>query len=121
MKLSPHCPIKFGFGKDCSSPPEVTDEATSSVKEGFYSPSFDDLLWMFHRRWEPEKGTMVKATLMIVHGTVDHSGVYAELAKALATSGIAVFAMDMRGWGLSDGESMYIDDMDTFVSDVVAL
>jgi acylglycerol lipase len=58
---------------------------------------------------------------MIIHGTVDHSGAYAELAQRLALAGVAVFAMDMRGWGLSDGESMYIDDMDTFVADVDAL
>jgi acylglycerol lipase len=58
---------------------------------------------------------------MIVHGTVDHSGVYAGLANELTKKGIAVIAMDMRGWGLSDGESMYLNDMDTFVEDVNTL
>jgi alpha-beta hydrolase superfamily lysophospholipase len=29
--------------------------------------------------------------------------------------------MDMRGWGLSDGESMYLDSIDTFVEDINAL
>lgn len=32
-----------------------------------------------------------KATLTILHGTVDHSGVYDELAKTLAAAGVAVF------------------------------
>lgn len=91
-------------------------------------PSFDRRLWMFYRHWEPErminddnheKTATVKATLMIVHGTVDHSGVYNELAQRLVQEGIAVFAMDLRGWGLSDGESMYLNDtMETCVKDV---
>lgn len=64
----------------------------------------------------------MKATLIILHGTVDHSGAYDELASRLAQDhGVAVFAPDMRGWGLSDGESMYFHDMDTFVQDVKCL
>ena len=43
---------------------------------------------------------------MIVHGTVDHSGVYSELGQFLAAQGVAVFASDMRGWGRSDGEPL---------------
>ena len=57
---------------------------------------------------------------MILHGTVDHSGVYAELAGTLNLAGVAVFASDMRGWGLSDGEPLYFSDLDTFVADVKA-
>lgn len=114
MKLLPHCPVKYGF--DENLPPLV-----SNANEGSFSISFDHRLWMFHRSWHPPLGVKVQATLMIVHGTVDHSGVYAELAQQLALVGIAVFALDMRGWGLSDGESMYIDDMETFIADVDAL
>ena len=114
MKLLPHCPVKYGF--DENLPPLV-----SNANEGNFSISFDHRLWMFHRSWHPPLGVKVQATLMIVHGTVDHSGVYAELAQQLALVGIAVFALDMRGWGLSDGESMYIDDMETFIADVDAL
>jgi alpha-beta hydrolase superfamily lysophospholipase len=114
--LLPHCPIRYGF--DENSPPALSNV---DAKEGNFLISFDHRLWMFHRTWHPPLGTKVHATLMIVHGTVDHSGAYAELAQQLALAGIAVFALDMRGWGLSDGESMYIDDMETFVADVDAL
>ena len=113
MKLPPHSPCKYGF--EPKSPPSAL---IANVDAGKFSASFDQRLWMFHRSWEPPVGAKVHATLMIVHGTVDHSGVYAELGLKLAQQGIAVFAMDMRGWGLSDGESMYIDSMDTFVADV---
>jgi len=114
MKLLPHCPVKYGF--DENLPPLVPN-----ANGGNFSISFDHRLWMFHRSWHPPLGAKVHATLMIVHGTVDHSGAYAELAQQLALAGIAVFALDMRGWGLSDGESMYIDDMETFIADVDAL
>lgn len=113
MKLQAHSPIKYGF--DNSSAPCLP--ILGSGKSGFRT-SFDKRLWMFHRYWEPHEDAEVQATLMILHGTVDHSGTYAELAQNLANAGIAVFAMDMRGWGLSDGESMYIDNLDTFAADV---
>jgi len=119
MTLPPHLPIKYGF--DLSNPPPIPESAKN---EGHFFPSFDGRLWMFYRLWEPPSSTTteaIKATLLIVHGTVDHSGVYRELAQYATQAGIAVVAMDMRGWGLSDGESMYINDMDTFVEDVVAL
>ena len=124
MTLPPHCPIKYGQVKDDAAPPPIPPEHAA---HGTFMPSFDRRLWMFYRHWEPEqlanddkeKSTVVKATLMIVHGTVDHSGVYTELAQRLVQSGIAVFAMDLRGWGLSDGESMYLNDtMETCVKDV---
>jgi len=85
---------------------------------GYFERSWDDRLWLFHRQWEPSVSTNPIATLMIIHGTVDHSGVYAEIGKVLSDAGIAVFASDMRGWGLSDGEDLYVDDIATFVADI---
>ena len=122
-----HKPIKYGF--DQSNPPS-TDSVAAQIPAGQtvkFLPSSDNALWLFSRSWEPsEIDTTVwspqqnntKATLIICHGTVDHSGVYDELAKELNKVGIAVFAFDMRGWGLSDGESMYMNDIETFVEDV---
>mmetsp|Transcript_9468 Transcript_9468/g.18126 ORF Transcript_9468/g.18126 Transcript_9468/m.18126 type:complete len:313 (+) Transcript_9468:156-1094(+) len=116
MPLTPHLPIKYGFDPD--KPPEVPESAKN---EGHFFPSFDNRLWMLYRLWEPPADVNVKATLLIVHGTVDHSGVYRELAEKFTPQGVAVVAMDMRGWGLSDGESMYFHDVDTFVQDVVSV
>lgn len=111
--LPPHLPVKYGF--DLSNPPEVPTEWAA---EGSFYPSFDNRLFMYYRKWEPPKNKPIKATLLIVHGTVDHSGVYRDMGKELSEAGVAVIAMDMRGWGLSDGESMYFHDVDTFVEDV---
>lgn len=116
LTLLPHCPVKYGFNEN--SPPSMPNV---DAKGGSFSKSFDHRLWMFHRSWHPPLEVKVHATLMIVHGTVDHSGAYAELAQQLALAGIAVFALDMRGWGLSDGETMYIDDIETFIADVDTL
>eukprot|EP00434_Breviolum_minutum_P038548 symbB.v1.2.034197.t1/scaffold4369.1/size40568/1 len=63
-----HCAVKYG-----SSAPAVPEECGN----GEFHRSFDDRLWLFTRSWRPEGKTW--ATLMIVHGTVDHSGVYEEL------------------------------------------
>jgi len=121
MKLAPHLPVKYGFQQII--PPPIP-EAEKHV--GHFFKSFDARLWLFYRLWEPEQqqqqqNNEIKATLMILHGTIDHSGVYEELAKALNQIGVAVIAMDMRGWGLSDGESMYFNDTDTFVEDLNTL
>eukprot|EP00933_Yihiella_yeosuensis_P041850 TRINITY_DN36251_c0_g1_i2.p1 TRINITY_DN36251_c0_g1~~TRINITY_DN36251_c0_g1_i2.p1 ORF type:complete len:368 (-),score=57.12 TRINITY_DN36251_c0_g1_i2:42-1145(-) len=113
-----HTPIKYGHGQVAPALPGIAATGSDPAVSGFFTRSWDDRLWMFQRRWLP-KG-QVEATLMILHGTVDHSGVYAELGKSLADSGIAVFALDMRGWGLSDGESMYFHNVDTFTADVEA-
>lgn len=111
MKLPPHLPIKYGFDQSLP-PPEAPDNNAQ------FTASSDHRLWLYHRQWEPKQRVPIVATLMILHGTVDHSGVYDELAGQLTRHGIAVIAPDLRGWGRSDGESMYFHDMDTFVSDV---
>ncbi len=117
FSVSHHNPIKYKSpsGYDgITGPPQVP-----KGHEGTFHPSFDGRLWLFSRKWEPPPDKVI-ATLMIMHGTVDHSEVYGYLAKSLNARGIAVFASDMRGWGLSDGESLYFHDLDTFVADVKA-
>lgn len=121
MFSNKHIPFKYGF--DLSKPPSLPPCVAEQLplgQETRFSTSSDESLWLFSRSWEPpqEARQEVKATLIICHGTVDHSGVYDELAQALASEGVAVFAQDMRGWGLSDGESMYLNDIETFVEDV---
>src|SRR4051812_50161781 len=40
-----------------------------------------------------------KVTVAVAHGLGEHTGRYAEVAAAMATRGIATFAMDLRGHG----------------------
>jgi hypothetical protein len=85
MFSTKHKPIKYGF--DLSKPPShesVVAEIPSGQNIKFL-PSSDNALWLFSRSWElcPHQINNTKATLIICHGTVDHSGVYHELAEEL--------------------------------------
>lgn len=106
-----HCAVKYGHDM-----PAVPEECSN----GEFNRSFDDRLWLFTRSWKPASDKAIWATLMIVHGTVDHSGVYDELGTYLSAKGVAVFASDMRGWGYSDGEPLYVDQIDSFLGDIVS-
>ncbi len=54
------------------------------------------------RSWRPDGRP--KAVVVIVHGFNSHSGHYFWVADQLVAAGLAVYALDLRGRGLSDGE-----------------
>ena len=115
-KLPPHLAVKYAALR----PSIDGGDLPSAHQSCEFIRSFDNSLWLFSRTWQPHDKSSVWATLMIVHGTVDHSGVYAELGEFLAMQGVAVFASDMRGWGRSDGEPLYVDSIDSFMGDIVS-
>ncbi|CAI9400299.1 alpha/beta hydrolase [Aestuariimicrobium sp. T2.26MG-19.2B] len=59
------------------------------------------------RSWLPDAQDTpdgrARAALVIVHGVAEHGGRYAAFATAAAEQGIAVFAVDHRGHGLTAG------------------
>ena len=55
---------------------------------------------------------------MIVHGFNAHSGYYAWAAEQLVGAGLAVYALDLRGRGQSDGERFYVETFTDYVGDV---
>jgi alpha-beta hydrolase superfamily lysophospholipase len=78
-----------------------------------------------YRRWE---GAESRAVLIVVHGLGEHAGRYDEFARRMASFGIATFAFDLRGHGLSDGRrghvprfDVYLQELDRFRSEVVSL
>ena len=71
---------------------------------------------VFYRHWKPA-GT-ARAVVVIVHGFNSHSGYYQWVAEQLIASQYAVFALDLRGRGNSDGERYYISDFNEFVHDI---
>ncbi|MEP7074519.1 MAG: lysophospholipase [Acidobacteriota bacterium] len=71
------------------------------------------------RSWAPE-GTP-RAVLAIVPGFNSHSGYYNWVAEQFVAAGVAVYSVDLRGRGKSDGERFYVTSFDDYVSDVAKL
>src|SRR3974377_1232575 len=62
-----------------------------------------------------------RAVVIIVPGFNAHSGYYEWVAGQLVATGVAVYAVDLRGRGNSDGERFYVDNFEDYVSDVEAV
>jgi alpha-beta hydrolase superfamily lysophospholipase len=75
-------------------------------------------LWMQSWVSTPQRPCAVFA---IVHGLLAHSGLYDWPATELSDRDAAVYAIDLRGHGKSDGERYYVDKMSDYVADVSAL
>jgi acylglycerol lipase len=73
---------------------------------------------IFVRSWRPE--SKPRALIIICHGVNSHSGQYLWVAEQFAAAGHAVYALDLRGRGKSDGERFYVEDVADYVSDVAA-
>jgi alpha-beta hydrolase superfamily lysophospholipase len=76
-------------------------------------------LRIFTRTWRPE--TPPRGVIVLVHGFNSHSGYYLWAAEQLLASGLAVYALDLRGRGKSDGERYYVEKFSEYQSDVDAL
>ena len=59
-------------------------------------------LKIFTRAWRPEG--KARGVVVLSHGFNSHSGYYLWVAEQLLGSGLAVYALDYRGRGKSDGE-----------------
>ena len=75
-------------------------------------------LRIFVRFWRPTG--KVRGVITLVPGFNAHSGYYAWTAELLADRGLAVYALDLRGRGHSDGERFYVEKFADYVSDVAA-
>jgi len=75
-------------------------------------------LSIFFRSWRPD--TDPRGAIVIVHGFNAHSGYYTWVAGQLVLAGLAVYALDLRGRGHSDGERFYVDAFADYVGDLSA-
>lgn len=64
---------------------------------------------------------MPRGVLVIVPGFNSHSGYYGWVASNVAANGLAVYAVDLRGRGKSDGERFYVDSFADYSADVDGL
>jgi acylglycerol lipase len=77
-------------------------------------------LKIFAGAWRPET-TRPRAVVVIVHGFNSHSGHYGWVAQQLVTAGFAVYALDHRGRGRSEGERYFVEKIEDYVEDVGTL
>jgi alpha-beta hydrolase superfamily lysophospholipase len=75
-------------------------------------------LSIFFRSWRPP-GT-ARGVVAIVPGFNSHSGYYEWVAAQLTADGLAVYAIDLRGRGKSDGERFYVQSFEDYVTDVAS-
>jgi alpha-beta hydrolase superfamily lysophospholipase len=80
-------------------------------------------LAIFTRRWRP--AGKPRGVVVIAHGFNSHSGRYVDVAGRFVDASLAVYALDHRGRGRSEGErfhvenfSDYVDDLATFIKRV---
>ncbi len=73
-------------------------------------------LKIFARTWAA--GATPRGVVVIVHGFNSHSGQYTWVAEQLAAAGLAVYALDHRGRGRSEGERFYVEKVEDYVEDL---
>jgi acylglycerol lipase len=95
----------------------MTQQSASTAHEDRVTSS--DGHELFIRSWRPE--TNARAVVAIVPGFNSHSGYYGWVADRLTANGFAVYAVDLRGRGRSEGERFYVEKFADYVRDAVSL
>jgi len=60
----------------------------------------------------------LRAVLLLVHGYAEHSGRYANLVDYFVPRDYAIYALDHRGHGRSEGERVHIDSFGDYLADL---
>lgn len=68
------------------------------------------------RTWCP--GGDPRAAIVLIHGLGEHSGRYEHVGAHLAKAGFTVRAIDLRGFGASDGRRAYVASFDDYLADI---
>jgi alpha-beta hydrolase superfamily lysophospholipase len=71
---------------------------------------------LYWQAWLPDGPA--SAVAVVVHGVAEHGGRYDFVAERLAAAGVAVYALDHRGHGRSDGPRALFDRLDVLVDDL---
>jgi alpha-beta hydrolase superfamily lysophospholipase len=82
--------------------------------EGFFEGIDDTQLYF--QCWKPDG--VVKGVLIVIHGYGEHSGRYLNIVNTLIPEGYAVYALDHRGHGKSEGRRCYVDRFTDYLEDV---
>ena len=83
-------------------------------KEGNFSGYKD--FNIYYQAWLPEADR--RAVLLVSHGYAEHSGRYHNLVNYFVPKGFAVYALDHRGHGRSDGERVQVERFTDYLKDL---
>lgn len=72
---------------------------------------------LFYQAWQPAN-TPARACIALVHGWSDHSGRYMNLVNHVVPQGYAVYALDLRGHGNSEGGRGHVQQWADYRNDV---
>jgi acylglycerol lipase len=73
-------------------------------------------LKLYYQYWLPDGKP--KAVLLVAHGLAEHSGRYKNLVDYFVPKGYAVYALDHRGHGKSEGTRSYVDNFNDYLIDL---
>jgi alpha-beta hydrolase superfamily lysophospholipase len=71
---------------------------------------------LYYQCWLPDGKP--KAVLLVAHGLAEHSGRYKNLVDYFVPKGYAVYALDHRGHGKSEGTRSYVDNFNDYLTDL---
>ncbi len=71
---------------------------------------------LYYQSWLPVGHP--KAILLVVHGLAEHSGRYSNLVNHFVPKGYAIFGLDHRGHGKSEGLRGYVDKFSNYLDDL---
>ena len=78
-----------------------------------------DNINLYGQCWLPEGET--KAVINLIHGIGEHSTRYAAMAAYYTAKGIAIYAIDYRGHGKSEGKRGHTPEYESFMKDIDSL
>jgi acylglycerol lipase len=89
-----------------------------AIVAGMTEGSFEGVggIRIFTREWQPEGRP--HGVVVISHGLNAHSGLYEWAAQQLTSNGLAVYALDHRGRGRSEGERFFVKKFGEWTTDL---
>ena len=83
--------------------------------QGFVQmPLFKLHVQVFQPKANAEGKLEIKGTVFLLHGYLEHSGIYQPIIRELLEQGFSVLTYDLPGHGLSDGSPASIQDFDHY-------
>ena len=95
-------------------PLPVTEETTGS-----FSLKSNDGLSLNGQTWLPPD--IPSANMILIHSLGEHSGCYDHVARYFRQRNYAVYAVDLRGHGRSEGQRGHIEQFEDYLEDVRTL